>query len=164
MYALLSAPVNLTVSLLLQTLQVMFWGTISFTPPSFFAFSLVEMGFMLVRVMALRGRYVDTYSPLQLHLACAVIIGMHLLLYVYIFASAYYYRMLTAAVVTLRQYISSYTFHKNPSLHLVCILMPPLVKGLMETASQHEESPSFKREGKAKRLVSAAHQVVRGCL
>ena len=147
-----------------QTIEVILWGTIGFNPFANVTFVVGEMLFLLVRVSYWRDQYAAIYPPWQLNLICALVICIHLVIYLYIVASSFYFRMVTSAAVKLRQYISSYTFHKNPSLHLVCILMPPLVKEILETAARHNESPNFKRESNAKRVVSAAHQVVSMCL
>ena len=118
---------------------------------------------MLARLNHLRELYATSwlqYAQWQLNLTCIVVICLHLLLYSYLMATSFYYRMLTAAAIKLREYISHFTLQKNPSLHLCCILMPPLVKGIMETASRHDQSPSFKSESGAKRIISTANQVV----
>jgi hypothetical protein len=148
-----------------QAWQTIFWSTFGFTPPYIFPFCVVEAVGGVVRVAHFRGMYASTYSPLQLNLTCAVVLGLHLLLYSYLVATSFHYRMLTTAVIKLREYISRFTLQKNPSLHLCCILMPPLIKGIMETASRHDESLSFNSEGNksesnARRIVTAANQVV----
>ena len=142
-------------------MQTIFWGSFGFTPSFLFPFYVMESFGVVVRVLHYRSRFVDSYSPSQLNLACVAVLGLHVLLYSYIMASAFYYRMLTTAVSKLREYISRLTLQKNPTLHLVCVSLPPLVKSIIETASRHDQSPSFKSESNARRIITAANQVVR---
>jgi hypothetical protein len=113
-----------------------------------------------MRVIFWREKYGSSFLPWQVNLACALVISVHLVVYCYVFCATLYFRLVTAAATKLRNYISTYTFHKNTSLHLMCILMPPLVKEIMETAALHNESPNYRRESNVKRVVGAAHQVV----
>jgi hypothetical protein len=140
---------------------MLYWCLSGFYPQGVTLACVVEQCTLLVRVVNWCNDCVKGYAPWQLNLAILVMVGVHVVFYYYVFCVSLYIRVVSSAVVKLRRYISSYTFHKNPSLHLVCILMPPLVKEILETAASHNESPNFKRESNAKRVVSAAHQVVR---
>jgi hypothetical protein len=140
---------------------MIYWCSSGFSPQGVFLASIVEMGILVVRVVTWRDYYVSSYAPWQLNLAFIMTLGVQFVVYFYVFTVSMYFRFIASAIIKLRRYIASYTFHKNPSLHLVCVLMPPLVKEILETAVSHNESPNFKRECNAKRVVTAAHQVVR---
>lgn len=145
---------------------MIFWGSIGFKPSFVVPFCAVETVGVLVRVAFFRSLFVSKtgegshYSILQLNLASAVVIGLYLLVCAYLVAATFNNRMITTALTKLREYISRFTLQKNPTLHLVYFLLPPLVKSIMETASRHDESPSFKSESNARRIITAANQVV----
>lgn len=139
----------------------MYWCTSGYYPQGVFVACIIELCSLLVRVAHWRGRYSSLYATWQLDSAFILAVAIYLVFFYYVFCVSLYFRMIATAVEKLWRYISSYTFHKNPSLHLVCILMPPLVKEILESATGHSKSPNFKRESNAKRVVSAAYQVVR---
>ena len=138
----------------------MFWGTLGLNPGFILALGLTEMCATVVRAVYFCNSYIDHYPIVTLILACFFAVALQLLLLTYLLVTSVHYRAMTAAIMKLRDYISQFTFHKLPSLYLVCILMPPLIKDMMACASQRDAALSAMSNNYARPIVTAANQVV----
>ena len=141
----------------------MFWGTLGLPPYFTIVLCLTESIALVGRVVIIHNNFSEHYQLPTLNLTAAIVLGLHFLIYSYLISTSIHFKVIAAAAEKLRDYIARFTLHKLPSLHLVCIVMPPLIKDIMVCASRHDDSMSSTIDNSARRIVTTANQVV-SCL